>query len=105
VRYDRPALKKTGKFDPGMSKLDPAVRCGSAVWKLQKSDVYNPIVQFKPFDMMGIYYVGPITPAGETTGYKYIIIAIDQRITMEFLFDHFVPIVGWPKVVYTDNRT
>jgi hypothetical protein len=88
------------------------------VSKLQKSDVYNPVVQFKPFDMMGIDYIGPISPACGSTGCRYIIMAIDyftrfvfarpcqnadQATTMEFLCDHIVPIFGWPKIIYSDN--
>jgi hypothetical protein len=88
------------------------------VSKLQRSDVYNPIVQFKPFDMIGMDYIGPITPACPTTGCRYILVVIDYftrfvfarpvleatgETTNGMMEDHIAPVFGWPKVVYTDN--
>jgi hypothetical protein len=88
------------------------------VSRLQKTDVYNPIVQFKPFDMIGMDYIGPINPACSVTGCQYILVVVDYFTRFAFarpvlqatsdttnamLEDHIAPVFGLPKTVYTDN--
>jgi len=85
---------------------------------MQKAGQLRSIIQFKPLDMIGMDYVGPITPACKATGYCYILIVVDyfsrflwaigvhradQQSTMQALLNHVIPIVGWPMSVYTDN--
>ena len=88
------------------------------VTKIQKSGQLRSILQFQPMDMIGMDYVGPISPPCQATGYSYILVIIDyfsrflwaigvhradQVSTMKALLDHIVPVVGWPLTVYTDN--
>lgn len=88
------------------------------VSKIQKAGEIRSIIQFKPLDMIGMDYVGPINPPCKATGYAYILVVIDyfsrflwavgvrkadQVSTMEALLDHVFPVVGWPLSVYTDN--
>ena len=69
-------------------------------------------------DVIGMDYVGPITPPCKSTGYVYILIVIDdfsrflwaigvykgdQALSMKALLDHIIPTFGWPLTVYTDN--
>ena len=80
----------------------------------------RPIVQFRPMDMTGMDYVGPITPACDVTGTKYICLCVDyysrflfargfaqhrELETMDFLLNNITPVAGWPKTLYTDNRS
>lgn len=63
-------------------------------------------------------FVGPINPPSEVTGTVYILLVVDylsrfvfatpsqkadQQSMMRFFINHIVPIVGWPKSVYSDN--
>lgn len=63
-------------------------------------------------------FVGPITPACQSTGYVYILIVIDyfsrflwavglqkadQKSTMMAVLERITPVMGWPLTVYTDN--
>ena len=88
------------------------------VTKVQKAGQLRSILQFKPMDMIGMDYVGPINPPCQATGYVYILIVIDyfsrflwaigvqradQVSTIQALINHVIPIVGWPLTVYTDN--
>ena len=88
------------------------------VTKIQKAEQLRSILQCKPMDMIGMDYVGPITPPCRTTGHVYILIVIDyfsrflraigvhkadQISRMRALLSHVVPIIGWPLTVYTDN--
>jgi hypothetical protein len=69
-------------------------------------------------DMLGIDFVGPITPACSQTGARYVLIAIDyfSRFTWAYpyrvctmaevahlLINHITPVFGWPKAIYSDN--
>lgn len=84
----------------------------------RKSGMLKPIVQFRPFDMVGMDYIGPISPACATTGARYILIVVDyfsrfvfgrafveatQITTLSMFFETVVPIFGWPMSVYCDN--
>ena len=88
------------------------------VTKIQKAGQLRSILQFKPMDMIGMDYVGPINPPCQATGYVYILIVIDyfsrflwgigvhkadQVSTIKALLNHVIPVVGWPLTVYTDN--
>ena len=78
----------------------------------------RPIIQFRPIDMIGMDYIGPISPACEMTGFKYICLCIDyysrflfarefaqhrELETMDFLLNNIAPVAGWPTTLYTDN--
>lgn len=78
----------------------------------------RPIIQFRPMDMIGMDYVGPITPPCDITGTQYICLCIDyysrflfargfaqhrELETMDFLLNNITPVAGWPKTLYTDN--
>ena len=97
-----------------VSSCEPCQR----VTKIQKAGELRSVLQFKPMDMIGMDFVGPITPACESTGHLYILIVIDyfsrflwavgvkkadQKSTMKALLEHIIPIMGWPLTVYTDN--
>ena len=86
--------------------------------KIEKSGQLRPILQFGPMDMVGMDFIGPINPPCEATGAVYILLVVDyfsrftfgtalqkadQQATMQFIVDKVVPIVGWPKSVYSDN--
>jgi len=88
------------------------------VGPLRPSAGLLPILQLQPFDMVGMDFIGPITPATIPSGFKYIIIAVDYfsrflfaapatNATGEFavrlLLDQVVRPFGWPGSVYTDN--
>ena len=88
------------------------------VTKIQKAGQLRSIIQFQPLDMIGMDYVGPISPACKATGFCYILIVVDyffrflwaigvekadQQSTMRALLNHVIPIVGWPMSVYSDN--
>lgn len=88
------------------------------VTKVQKAGELRSIIQFKPMDMIGMDYVGPINPPCKATGNTYILVVIDyfsrflsafgvnkadQISTMKALLDHVFPVVGWPLSVYSDN--
>jgi len=88
------------------------------VTMIQKSGQLRSILQFEPMDMIGMDYVGPISPPCKVTGYSYILVVInyfsrflwgvgvqtaDQLSTMQALLDCIFPVVGWPLTVYTDN--
>jgi len=88
------------------------------VSKVQKAGELRSIIQFKPLDMIGMDYVGPINPPCRVTGYVYILIIVDyfscflwaigvqradQVSTIKALLEHVFPVVGWPLTVYSDN--
>ena len=88
------------------------------VTKIQKAGELWSVIQFKPMDMIGMDYVGPINPTCKATGNTYILVVIDyfsrflwafrvnkddQMSTMKALLDHVFPVVGWPLSVYSDN--
>jgi transposase InsO family protein len=69
-------------------------------------------------DMWGMDYIGPITPACNITGAKYVLIIMDyfsrfifawplieatMQSTMNVTLNHVVPITGWPRSIYSDN--
>ena len=97
-----------------VSSCEPCQR----VTKIQKAGEIRSIIQFKPMDMIGMDFVGPINPPCQATGNVYILVVIDyfsrflwavgtqkadQISTMKALCDHIILIVGWPLTVYTDN--
>ena len=86
--------------------------------KMQRCGQMRSVLQFSPMDMVGMDFIGPINPPCEATGATYILLVVDyfsrfvfgaalgkadQQSTMRFFVDKVVPIVGWPKSVYTDN--
>ena len=90
------------------------------VTKIQKAGQLRSVIQFGPMDMIGMDFVGPITPACEATGNSYILIVVDyfsrflwavglkkadETSTVKALFENIIPIIGWPLSVYTDNGT
>ena len=85
---------------------------------IRKSGDIRPILQLRPMDMWEMDYIGPITPACEVTGSKYILIIVDyfsrflfarpvldatMQSTMDTILNHITPIVGWPRSIYSDN--
>lgn len=96
------------------------VTCESCqrVSPIRKSGEIRPILQLQPMDMWGMDYIGPITPSYAITGANYIIIIVDffsrflfacplleatLSSTMDVILNHFTPITGWPRRVYSDN--
>ena len=88
------------------------------VSKIQKAGELRSVIQFKPLDMIGMDYEGPINPPCKATGNVYILIVVDyfsqflwavgiqkadQVSTIKALLEHVFPVVGWPLTVYTDN--
>ena len=85
---------------------------------LKPSAGNRPIVQLRPMDMVGLDFIGPITPASET-GNQYIIILVDYFTRHLFadaapratgviargLIERVARLTGWPLAVYTDNGT
>lgn len=85
------------------------------VGPLRPSQDVLPVLHLQPFDMIGIDFMGPITPMSE--GNKYIIIVVDYFT--RYLFTKAVSrntsaevvaflneigrFVGWPRAVYCDN--
>ena len=78
----------------------------------------RPIVHLQPMDMLGLDFIGPISPVSES-GNWYIVILVDYFT--RHMFTHAVPqatgaaarkllesvvdLLGWPLSVYTDNGT
>jgi hypothetical protein len=71
-------------------------------------------------EMIGMNFIGLINPLCEATRAVYILLVVDyfsrlvfgasgqkvnQLLTMQVLVDKIVPVVGWPKSVYTENGT
>jgi hypothetical protein len=69
-------------------------------------------------DMLAIDYIGPITPACKGSGARYILVMVDyysrfvfaqpvqnadQATTMATLLNTVIPVVGWPRTIYSDN--
>ena len=87
-----------------------------AMGPLQPSVGSKAIVHLQPFDMVGLDFIGPITPASNT-GNKYIIIMVDYFTRFLFakavthatgaaarsLFESVTGSFGDPLSVYTDN--
>jgi hypothetical protein len=89
------------------------------VGPLRQSGQLKTIVQFSPFDMIGMDYVGPISPPCKVTGNRFILIMVNyfsrflfargfaeypsQATTMSMLLDSIAPIFGWPKTIFCDN--
>jgi transposase InsO family protein len=88
--------------------------------RIQRSGQPRSILQLAPMDMVGMDFVGPINPPCEATGAVYILLVVDyfsrfvfgaalqradQLSTMQVFVDRVVPVVGWPRSVYSDNGT
>jgi len=88
------------------------------VSKIQRAGQLRSIIQFKPMDMIGMDFVGPINPSYQSTGFIYILIVVDyfsrflwavgveradQTSTIKALLTEVIPVVGWLLTVYTDN--
>ena len=85
---------------------------------LRLSNGLRPIVQMQPGDMVGIDYLGPITPATEGTGNAFVLLIVDyfSRFVVakayptatsanayDLYANHYVPIMGHPLAVYSDR--
>lgn len=70
-----------------------------------------------PLELFGLDYIGPFSPASNK-GNQYIIVGVDYfsgfifadavpaataAISLQFITDRVVHMVGWPAVLYTDN--
>jgi len=88
------------------------------VMQIQKAGEIRSVIQFKPIDMIGMDYVGPMNLPCAATGFVYILVVIhyfsrflwavgvkkaDQVSTIRVLLDHVFPVMDWPLTVYTDN--
>jgi hypothetical protein len=97
--------------------VQTCIHCQRCHTKLRTAEL-RPILQFKPMDMLAIDYIGPITPACKGSGAKYILVMVDyysrfvfaqpvqcadQATTMATLLNTVVPVVGWPRTIYSDN--
>ena len=84
------------------------------VTKIQRSRRMRSILLFQPMDMIGMDYVGPISPPCQTNAYSYILVIIyylshflwgigvhkaDQTSMIKALLKDVIPIVGWPLTV------
>lgn len=78
------------------------------------------ILNLQPMDMLGIDFVGPISPASRNGGKKYILIAVDyfskvlfamatekaDGITVkDFVSTKIAQFMGWPVALYCDNAS
>lgn len=76
-----------------------------------------PVLQLQPLDMIGIDYIGPISPIS-ISGMRYIIVAVDyfsrflwakavkqatSTNSLAFIQTEIVHHFGWPRTVYSDN--
>jgi transposase InsO family protein len=97
--------------------VQTCIHCQRCHTKLRTAEL-RPILQFKPMDMLAIDYIGPITPACKGSGAKYILVMVDyysrfvfaqpvqcadQATTMATLLNTVVPVVGWPRTIYSNN--
>jgi transposase InsO family protein len=97
--------------------VQTCIHCQRYHTKLRTAEL-RPILQFKPMDMLAIDYIGPITPACKGSGAKYILVMVDyysrfvfaqpvqcadQATTMATLLNTVVPVVGWPRTIYSNN--
>ena len=79
-----------------------------------------PILQLQPFDMVGMDFIGPISPITAPFSYKYIVIAVDYcsrflfpapvtnasgDCAVSLLLEQIVRPFGWPGSMYTDDGT
>ena len=79
-----------------------------------------PVIKFEPLVMMGLDFLGLITPSCKQTGAKYMLIAVDYFTQYTWIqpfrsadgkaviafFDNFiVPNFGFPYSLYMDNGT
>lgn len=86
----------------------------------RKSTQLKPVIRFAPLDLFGLDFVGPISPACQLNGDKYVLVGVDyfSRFTwtqaytscsalavLDFLMNKIAPLVGWPRELYTDNGT
>ena len=85
---------------------------------LRPSAGIRPIVHLQPMDMIGLDFIGPISPVS-TSGNRYIVILVDYFTRHIFahaapqatgeaarkLLESVVNLLGWPLSVYTDNGT
>ena len=85
---------------------------------LRPSAGIRPIVHLQPMDMIGLDFIGPISPVSES-GNRYIVILVDYFTRHVFahaapqatgeaarkLLESVVDLLGWPLSVYTDNGT
>jgi len=88
------------------------------VGPLRPSAGLLPIIQLQPLDMLGIDFIGPITPITAENHCQYIVIAVDYFTRFTFasavsaatgqnalllLQDQVVRPFGWPRSIYSDN--
>ena len=88
------------------------------VLRIQRMVDIKPIIQFHLMDMIGMDFVGPISPSCQATGCVYILVVIDyfsrflftvglpkadQRSTLFALLERVIPIMGRLMTVYTHN--
>lgn len=82
------------------------------------SATIRSIAEFHPFAMLGMDFLGPISPRCEVTGAAYVLIVIDyfsrfvwaracenadQAAVHALWVDVIAPVFGWPVSLYTDN--
>lgn len=87
------------------------------VGPLRPSQSVLPIIQLQPMDLLGMDFIGPLTPVVKGTGSRYILIIVDYF--SRYLFAKAVrtassgeviamlgkvgQLVGWPRAIYNDN--
>ena len=84
----------------------------------RKSTTVQSIVKFCPFAMVGMDFLGPITPRCQTTGFAYVLIVVDyfsrfvwakgsadadQAAVHDMWLTMLAPTYGFPTNLYTDN--
>ena len=84
---------------------------------LRNSTQIKPILSLQPMDMMGMDFLGPITPHSKN-GSVYILLAVDYfsrflfahatirntgEAVVDFLENNITKIFGWPIAFYVDN--
>jgi len=82
-----------------------------------KTAAPQPIASFEPWKLVGMDFLGPISPAG-SGGEKYILVVVcyftkmvfikayesaTSESVLDFWVNHLGPILGWPGCMYSDN--
>lgn len=82
-----------------------------------KSAELRPILQFRPWAMVGMDFLGPVKPVSEGL-HNYVLVVVDyftkmvfatavtaadKEAVMAYWLEHLAPIFGWPIILYTDN--
>ena len=82
-----------------------------------KGNQLKTVLNLQPMDMLGIDFVGPIRPASNPGGKKYILIVVDyfsrslsatattdaNGVVVKDFVTRIAKVMGWPAAIYCDN--